>query len=257
MLAANECAAKFVQKHRGDKTIYRNHHGPDDESLTELRRFLSGMGLQLGGGDAPAAADYARLVDAVADKPDIAPIVQTLLLRSLSQAVYGSEQAGHFALAYPLYTHFTSPIRRYSDLIIHRQIREILSGKPDQSGTKNLQKIAEQCSFTERRADDASRDVIAWLKAEFMQDKVGEAFDGVVSGVKEFGVFVLLDGIFVDGLVHVTGLGDDYFHFDPMKFQLVGERSGRKFALGDRLRVQVAAVKLADAKIDFELCDKR
>ena len=290
MLTANLCAARHLQKNFGSRAIYRNHLGPTDESLVELRRFLAGMGLNinltLGGGDQPVAADYARLVEAVAPKKDgaekdaqkkdapkkdsvekdIAPVVQMLLLRSLSQAVYGTEQAGHFALAYPIYTHFTSPIRRYSDLVVHRQIRQLIDGKQeaagelaasddaDKSSPNSFEKIAEQCSFTERRADDASRDVVAWLKAEFMQDKIGAQFDGVISGVKEFGVFVQLDDIFIDGLVHVTGLGDDYYHFDPMRFQLVGERTGRRFRLGDRLRITVARVSLDDAKIDFELC---
>ena len=263
MLAANVCAARQLQQSPGPGSggggIYRNHLGPDGESLVELRRFLSGMGLKIGGGEQPTAADYARLVEAVSAKADIAPLVQTLLLRSLSQAVYGADPAGHFALAYPAYTHFTSPIRRYSDLVVHRRIRELGGGKlvtdeTNQTGPSGLQKIAEQCSFTERRADDASRDVIAWLKAEFMQDKVGEQFDGVISGVKEFGVFVQLDDIFIDGLVHVTGLGDDYYHFDPLRFQLTGQRSARRFRLGDRLRIVVARVSLDDAKIDFELC---
>ncbi len=260
MLAANVCAAQFLQKNLGARAIYRNHLGPTGESLIELRRFLGGMALKLGGGDAPTAADYAQLVQSVSTQSDIAPLVQMLLLRSLSQAEYGTEQAGHFALAYPIYTHFTSPIRRYSDLVVHRRIRQLIGGKKEvrsaaiDSDETGLEKIAKQCSFTERRADDASRDVIAWLKAEFMQDKVGEQFAGVVSGVKEFGVFVQLDDIFIDGLVHVTGLGDDYYHYDPLHFQLVGERTGRRFRLGDRLRVIVARVSLADAKIDFELC---
>ena len=260
MLAANVCAAQFLQKNPGARAIYRNHLGPTNESLIELRRFLSGMGLKLGGSDAPAAADYAQLVKSVSTQADIAPVVQMLLLRSLSQAVYGTEQAGHFALAYPVYTHFTSPIRRYSDLVVHRQIRRLIGEQKDarpeviESGATSLEKIAEQCSFTERRADDASRDVIAWLKAEFMQDKVGKQFTGVISGVKEFGVFVQLDDIFIDGLVHVTGLGDDYYHFDPLHFQLVGERTGRRFRLGQRLQVIVARASLEDAKIDFELC---
>ena len=261
MLAANLCAARYLQQHLGKRAIYRNHRGPSSESLGELRRFLGGMGLTLGGGEQPQAIDYARLVDTVAAQPEIAPVVQMLLLRSLSQAEYGTEQAGHFALSYPVYTHFTSPIRRYSDLIVHRQIRQLLDGKRGQSQPQpvapddnSFEKIAEQCSFTERRADDASRDVVAWLKAEYMQDKIGEQFDGVISGVKEFGVFVQLNDIFIDGLVHVTGLGDDYYHFDPLRFQLSGERTGKRFRLGDKLRVSVSRVSLEDAKIDFELC---
>ncbi len=263
MLAANCCAARYLQKNFGSRTIYRNHLGPKPESVLELRRFLSGMGLKIGGGTMPTAADYAQLVESAANDTDSAAMVQLLLLRSLSQAVYGTEQAGHFALAYPVYTHFTSPIRRYSDLVVHRQIRQLVNGDQDasaksgetgESAQSSLEKIAKQCSFTERRADDASRDVVAWLKAEFMQDKVGEQFDGVISGVKEFGVFVQLNDIFIDGLVHVTSLGDDYYHFDPLRFQLSGERSGRRYRLGDRLTIRVVRVNLDAAKIDFELC---
>jgi len=251
MLAANVCAARFLQERIGARGIYRNHHGPSRESLADLRRFLGGFGVRLGGGKQPAAGDYAKVVRDAA--PESALVVQVALLRSLSQAVYSSEQAGHFALAYPIYTHFTSPIRRYADLIVHRQIRALLSARAAE--VEDLQKIAEHCSFTERRADDATRDVTATLKAEYMRDKVGEEFDGVISAVLAFGVFVQLDGLFIDGLVHVTALGDDYFHFDPLHFQLVGERGGRRFRLGQRLRVTVARVSLDDAKIDFELCE--
>ena len=258
MLAANGCAARFLQERPGHAAIYRNHHGPSADSLVELRRFLSGLGLTLGGGDAPQAAHYAALVSEVAGRSEVAPVVQMLLLRSLSQAEYAAGSAGHFALACPVYTHFTSPIRRSADLVVHRQIRRLLgagkSRQPVAPTGVSLEKIAEQCSFTERRAEDASRDVLAWLKAEFMQDKIGEVFDGVVSGVAEFGVFVQLNDLFIDGLVHVTGLGDDYYHFDPLRFQLTGQRTARKFRLGDPLRVSIAAVSLENAKIDFELC---
>lgn len=265
MLAANGCAARFLQERLGHAAIYRNHHGPSADSLVELRRFLGALGLTLGGGEAPQAADYAALVSAVAGH-EVAPVVQMLLLRSLSQAEYAAGPAGHFALASPVYTHFTSPIRRYADLVVHRQIRQLLdAGKSRQPRQPvappgvSLEKAAEQCSFTERRAEDASRDTLAWLKAEFMQDKIGQVFDGVVSGVAEFGVFVQLNDLFIDGLVHVTALGDDYYHFDPLRFQLSGQRTGKRFQLGDRLRVRVAGVSLDNAKIDFELCaaDKR
>lgn len=261
MLAANGCAARFLQERLGHAAIYRNHHGPDADSLVELRRFLGALGLTLGGGDAPQAADYAKLVSAVAGQGEVAPMVQMLLLRSLSQAEYAAGPAGHFALACPVYTHFTSPIRRYGDLVVHRQIRRLLGASKSRQLVAppgvSLEKIAEQCSFTERRAEDASRDVLAWLKAEFMQDKIGEVFDGVVSGVAEFGVFVQLNDLFIDGLVHVTGLGDDYYHFDPLRFRLTGQRTGKRFQLGDRLRVRVAGASLDNAKIDFELCAVR
>jgi len=246
----------------GGGAIFRNHYGPSADSLADLRRALAGLGLELGGFDAPQAGDYAKLVETVAGGP-LAAVVQLLLLRSLSQAEYSTEAAGHFALAYPLYTHFTSPIRRYSDLVVHRQIRALLARpgpgrkSPPPSlaprGT-GLEQVAEQCSSTERRAEDAGRDVMAYLKAEFMQDKVGEEFDGVVSGVAAFGVFVQLRKLFVDGLVHVTALGGDYFHFDPLRLRLTGQRGGRQFQLGDAVRVRVAAVNVESAKIDFELC---
>ncbi len=256
MLAANVCAAEFLQTHFGGNAIYRNHEGPDPESLTELRKFLSGLGLKLEGGDKPEAKHYSTLVASVAEQNDIAGIVQSVLLRSLSQAVYSSEQLGHFALAYPIYSHFTSPIRRYCDLVVHRQINQVISKKKHKIDSgPGMQLIGEHCSFTGRRADDATYDVIGWLKAEFMLQRVGEEFDGVISGVKEFGVFVQLNDIFVDGLIHVTGLGNDYYHFDPMRYQLKGERTGKRFRLGDTIRVRVGRVDLEEAKIDFDLVD--
>lgn len=257
MLAANCCAARYLQENLGGLTIYRTHAEPSRESLAGLRSFLSGMGLQLTGGEQPQAADYAQLMQSVADTPDRAWIVQMVLLRSLSQAVYACEQHGHFALGYAAYTHFTSPIRRYSDLVVHRQLYQLLSGQSAAAvaphGT-SMEKIATQCSVAEQRAEAASRDAIAWLKAEFMQDKVGEEFDGVISAVKEFGVFVQLSELFIDGLIHVTALGNEYYYFDAQRFQLIGERSGQRFCLGDRLRVSVVRVNLENAKIDFALC---
>ncbi len=256
MLAANVCAAEFLRTHKGYDAIYRNHAGPDADALVDLRKFLSGLGLNLGGGNNPQARDYSKLVASVSSRTDIAGVVQSVLLRSLNQAVYSAEQLGHFALAYPVYSHFTSPIRRYCDLVVHRQVRQILDGgesrefAPSGIGTGQ---IGEHCSFTERRAEDAVRDVIAWLKAEFMQQKVGEEFNGLISGVREFGIFVQLSEIFVEGLVHVTALGNDYYHFDPARFQLQGERSNQRFRLGDKVRVRVVRVDMDEAKIDFEL----
>lgn len=260
MLAANVCAAEFLQIHEGENAIYRNHASPKTDALNNLRVFLGGLGLTLSGGSQPATKDYSRLLASVAQRSDIADVVQVALLRSLSQAVYSTEQIGHFALAFPIYCHFTSPIRRYCDLVVHRQIRRALSkGKGKSRTTKiapagiSISQIGEHCSFAERRADEATRDVIAWLKAEFMQEKVGQEFDGIISGVKEFGIFVQLNEIFVDGLVHVTGLGNDYYHFDAAHYQLLGERSGERFRLGDRVRVRVSRVVLDEAKIDFDL----
>ncbi len=263
MLAANVCAAEFLQTHRASHAIYRNHAAPEMDTLANLRTFLNGLGLTLSGGDKPKATDYSRLVAAIAHRDDIAGVVQSALLRSLNQAVYSTDQIGHFALAFPIYCHFTSPIRRYCDLVVHRQISQILSQRGDDDADNDNQEIgvagvsmlqiAEHCSFTERRADDASRDAMDWLKTEFMQNKVGEVFEGVISGVKEFGIFVLLNELFVDGLVHVTNLGDDYYHFDPIRYQLLGERTAQRFRLGDRLTVRVVRVDLSEAKIDFDL----
>ncbi len=256
MLAANVSAAQHLQIHFQNDSVYRNHNGPDIEGLADLKLFLGGLGLTLGGGDDPQARDYAILVDSIAGRNDIAGVVQSVLLRSLSQAVYSTEQTGHFALSFPIYTHFTSPIRRYADLVVHRRIKQVISG----SSTKivapagvSFNRIGEQCSFTERRADSASYDVIAWLKAEFMLERVGEEFGGTISGVKEFGIFVQLDQIFVDGLVHVSALGNDFYHFDPVRIQLEGEHDGQRFRLGDKVRVRVARVDMDQAKINFEL----
>ena len=256
MLAANVSAAQYLQIHYRNDTVYRNHNGPDIDGLADLKRFLGGLGLTLGGGDDPQARDYAILVDSIAGRNEIAGVVQSVLLRSLSQAVYSTEQTGHFALSFPIYTHFTSPIRRYADLVVHRRIKQVISD----SSTKivapagvSFDRIGEQCSFTERRADNASYDVIAWLKAEFMLERVGEEFGGTISGVKEFGIFVQLDQIFVDGLVHVSALGDDFYHYDPVRIQLEGEHDGQRFRLGDKVRVSVARVDMDQAKINFEL----
>ncbi len=256
MLAANVSAARYLQLHYGDESIYRNHDGPDATGLADLKRFLGGLGITLGGGDEPQARDYATLVEGIAERNDIAGVVQSVLLRSLGQAVYSAEQSGHFALSFPVYTHFTSPIRRYADLVVHRRIKQALSGSG--AGIVALDgvgfdRIGEQCSFTERRADSASYEVVAWLKAEFMLERVGEQFDGTISGVREFGIFVQLDQIFVDGMVHVSALGNDYYHYDPVRIQLEGERGGQRFRLGDKVRVRIARVDMDQAKIDFEL----
>jgi ribonuclease R len=177
-----------------------------------------------------------------------------VLLRSMQQAMYSADNVGHFGLAFDAYTHFTSPIRRYPDLIVHRIIKHLLAGgtAADLDYSKiELQQIGEQCSGTERRADEATRDAEDWLKCEFMQDKLGEQFDGTITSVNSFGIFVELDEVHVDGLVHITALDNDYYHFDPIGHRLHGERTGMVYRLGDRLRIQVAAVNLDDRKIDF------
>jgi len=253
MLAANVCTAEFLAKseHSG---LYRVHERPPPDKLAALRDFLKTSALQLGGGKSPATRDYARLLDQIRDRPDFA-LLQTVLLRSLSQAQYRPDNEGHFGLAYDAYTHFTSPIRRYPDLLVHRAVKAILAGKRYTPTTMSWQDLGTHTSFTERRADDASRDVTNWLKCHFMQDKIGEEFEGTISGVTGFGIFVTLDGLNIDGLVHITELGRDYFHHDAVQHALIGERGGRVFQLTGRLRVRVARVDMEQTKIDFVLAE--
>ncbi|MDB5784917.1 ribonuclease R [Caballeronia mineralivorans] len=283
MLAANVCAADFLKrnKHPG---LYRVHAGPTPEKLENLRAFLRGVGLSLGGGEKPHASDYAALMAMVRDRPD-AQMLQSMVLRSMQQAVYSPENIGHFGLAYEAYAHFTSPIRRYPDLLTHRAIYAILQGKKyqpevghditlstgltkaaramqksdDESRSRQRNNVAIweelglHCSSNERRADEASRDVEAWLKCYFMRDKLGEEYGGMVNGVTTFGIFVQLDSLFIEGLVHITELGADYFQYDEIKNELRGERTGIRYRMSDRVRVQVSRVDLDSRKIDFRL----
>jgi ribonuclease R len=253
MLAANVCAADFlsVQKHMA---LYRVHEGPTAEKLELLRTFMAEFGFGVGGGEKPHAKDYAKLMSQIKGRPD-EQLLQTVLLRSMQQAVYSPDNLGHFGLAYDAYAHFTSPIRRYPDLLIHRAIKAALS--KDTYRTKDWHVLAAHCSMTERRADDASRDVTNWLKCFYMQDKIGEVFEGTVSGVTSFGVFVALDGAYVEGLLHVTELGNDYFHYDKARHEMVGERTHAKYRLGDRVTIKVARVDLETTKMDFSLVDKQ
>jgi len=257
MISANVSAARFLKKHKLP-TLFRLHDQPPAEKIDDLRDFLSGVGLTLEGGDAPTPVHYSAVLRAAADRPD-KQLIETVVLRSLSQAVYGPSLSGHFGLALDDYAHFTSPIRRYPDLLVHRGIRHLLrKGRASDFAYSHLEMetLGEHCSMTERRADDATRDAIAWLKAEYMEDKVGEVFDGVVSGVTGFGLFVEIVDVFIDGLVHVTSLDNDFYHFDPIRHRLTGERGGRVFRIGDRLRVQVIRVSLDDRKIDLRLFDE-
>jgi ribonuclease R len=249
MLAANVCASDFLRAH-DHPMLYRIHEGPTPEKLAQLREFLKGFGLQLGGGDSPRAGDYAKLLGRARNRPD-AQLIQTVMLRSLQQAVYSPDNVGHFGLAYESYTHFTSPIRRYPDLLVHRAIKAVLKGRRYDPGS--WRELGAHCSMTERRADEATRDVVAWLKCYYMKDRIGESFSGSVSGVTAFGAFVALDDIYVEGLVHVSELGNDYFHFDAARHQLTGERTRKRFRLGDRVRVTVARVDLDASRIDFVL----
>jgi len=286
MLAANVCAADLLIRHKHPGT-FRIHAVPTEEKLNQLRTFLKQTGLNLGGGNKPAASDYAAVMREIKERPDAA-LLQTMLLRSMQQAVYSPDNVGHFGLAYEAYAHFTSPIRRYPDLLTHRAIKAILLGKRYEPKGIDLGKLnttvsnatrkqaakdklegkvknekdltiwdalGVHCSANERRADEASRDVENWLKCYFMQDKLGESFTGTVAGVTTFGIFVQLDELYVEGLVHVTGLGQDYFQYDEARHLLRGERTGKTFGLTDRVTVQVAKVDLEARKIDLVLAD--
>ena len=216
------------------------------------------MGLRLPGGKIPKPGDYSVFLKSIVDRPD-AHLIQTVLLRSLSQAVYSPDNIGHFGLAFDAYAHFTSPIRRYPDLVVHRAIRHVLAKRKAKSFMYDLvsiSRLGEHCSTTERRADEATREVLDWLKCEFMRDRVGETFEGLITNVTGFGLFVELKNIYVEGLVHVTALHNDYYQFDAKKHRLFGERSGITYRLGDSVRVKVGRVDLDQRKIDFELADE-
>ena len=257
MITANSAAAKYLNAKKIPKLL-RIHDGPGPDKLLNLKTFLGELGLKFGGGVNPTPLDYMHLVDSVKGRPD-AHLIQTVLLRSMSQAVYSPDLKGHFGLALEAYAHFTSPIRRYPDLLVHRAIRHCLLGKKIETfvyGVPDMILLGEHCSANERRADDATRDVVSWLKCEYMMDKIGEEFPGIISAVTSFGFFVELADIYVEGLVHISNLGQDYYHFDPTSHQLKGERSGTNFRLGDSVKIKVARVDLDEKKMDFELIQK-
>ncbi len=251
MLAANVSAAKFLLK-ENSPAIYRNHESPKEEKLELLKNYIAEFGLKLGGGQKPSAKDYSALLQSIRSRPE-SQMLQTMILRSMQQAVYETKNKGHFGLAYDTYTHFTSPIRRYPDLIVHRAIKEKL--KRNELRVKDLDGIAKQCSTTERRADEASRDVEDWLKCYFMKDRLGDVFSGTISSVTGFGVFVSLDEIYIEGLIHVTDLGNDYYVFNKSKHALIGERSGKSFGMGDRVKIKVAKIDMELSRIDLILID--
>ena len=249
MLAANVCAANFLIEHE-HPALYRIHEGPTEERLENLQIFLAEFGFMLGGGNKPSIKDYATVIEKIKGRPD-EHLLQTVLLRSMQQAVYSPDNIGHFGLAYEAYAHFTSPIRRYPDLLIHRAIKATLEKK--KMPAANWHVLGQHCSITERRADDATRDVSSWLKCYYMQDKIGEIYEGTVAGVTSFGLFVSIDGIYIEGLLHVTELGNDYFTYDKARHAMVGERSHVIYRLGDRLKVKLVRVDLELSKIDFSL----
>ena len=262
MICANVAAAKFFIKHK-QAGLYRVHLGPKEQKLEKLRSYLAELGLFITGGAEPDPEIFQKLLEEVKDRPD-AENIQIMLLRSMSQAEYLPDNQGHFGLAFDAYTHFTSPIRRYPDLIVHRIIKALVAQDSLQSANerKNILKsydkgllatIGQQCSTTERNADMATRDVTDWLKCEYMQSHIGKQYTGVVSSVTNFGLFVRLDDVYVEGLVHVTELGNDYFHFDSASQRMIGERTRESFSIGDKLEIEVSEVNIEQRKIDFSL----
>lgn len=269
MLAANTCAADFMTRNKRFG-LYRVHEGPTAEKLQTFREYLRTLGLHLDGGDDPKTADYARLIDEARGRPDF-EVIQSMCLRSMQQAIYSPDNGGHFGLSYTLYTHFTSPIRRYPDLLTHRVIKSILKRQRyvpslapeegDEALTRNQkeqslwERLGVMLSARERRADEASYDVQAWLKCYFMKDHVGEVFSGKITGVAAFGVFITLDTLYVEGMVHVSELGSDYFTYNEASHDLRGERTGIRYKLTDSVQVQVVRVNLENRKIDFRLIE--
>jgi ribonuclease R len=256
MIAANMSAARFLKKFKLP-ALYRNHEGPNVDKLPNLQEFLASFGISMGS-ENPTPTDYARLVAQARERPE-ADMIQTVILRSMLQANYSpNPKIGHFGLALKDYAHFTSPIRRYPDLLVHRAIKHWIA-RQQASGyhydLAAMTALGELCSRNERRADDATRDASDWLKCEFLQKHIGRQYSGIVSAVTNFGLFVQLDELLIDGLVHVTALKRDYYQFDPAHHRLVGELTGRSYRLGDRLRVEVARVNMEDRKIDFDLVD--
>ncbi|HEO1497610.1 TPA: ribonuclease R [Legionella pneumophila] len=253
MLAANVATARFLEKAE-IPTLYRVHAAPEEDKITALRQFLGELGLSLGGGRKPGPKDFQRTMNMIGDRPE-KHLIETVMLRSLKQAQYVESNEGHFGLAYSAYTHFTSPIRRFPDLLIHRAIGHLLDNHPVyefEYSHEDMNRLGKHSSMTERRADEATREVITWLKCEYMQDKLGQVFKGRISAVTSFGIFVELDEIYVEGLVHVTSLKNDYYTFDSAKHRLIGARGGQVYRLGDKMTVLVARVDLNERKIDFE-----
>ncbi len=253
MLLANTSAANFALKNELP-VLYRNHDKPDAEKSAKIHEYAKNFGLSFPQ-ESPTQADYQRIIEATKDRPD-AVSIHSMLLRSMMQANYAPDNIGHFGLAYDEYSHFTSPIRRYPDLMLHRAIKAKVTGSKQPVMDFNLAEAGTQTSDTERRAEKASRFVESWLKCHYMKDRIGEEFDGVVTTVTNFGLFITLTSLFIDGLVHISNVGDDYFIFDEKQQQLIGQDHGKIFGLGDLVRVKVAGVNMDLLQIDFELVAK-
>jgi ribonuclease R len=265
MILANIASASLVEKLK-EPALYRVHETPGEQRLTGFRDFLGELGLNLSGGLTPSPTDYAHLMQTIGERPD-KELIQTMLLRSMKQAIYSPDNAGHFGLALKRYAHFTSPIRRYPDLLLHRAIKYLTAKQAGRNTDRwtptggyhysfdDMDVYGEQCSITERRADDATREVSDWLKCEYMQDHVGQELDGVIANVTGFGFFVRLSDLHIDGLVHISSLANDYYIFDAIGQRLKGESFGNVYRLGDSVKVKVRSVNLDDRQIDFELVE--
>ncbi len=255
MIAANVAAARFLLRHK-QPALYRIHETPDEERVEELGQFLRELGLEFSARGQADNGDFARVLAAARGRPD-QRLIETVVLRSLKLAVYSETNSGHFGLGLAAYTHFTSPIRRYPDLVVHRALKAAIArqDEPSEEAEQAMAEIAARCSMCERRADDATREAVAWLKCEFMLDKVGDRFPGIIAGVAEFGIFVELDDIFVEGLVHVSELPGDYYQYDARRHVLQGRAQGREFHIGQAVEITVARVDLDERKIDFTLVD--
>jgi ribonuclease R len=265
MILANIASASLVEKLK-EPSLYRIHESPGEQRLTGFRDFLGELGLNLAGGLEPSPTDYAQLMHAIRERAD-KELIQTMLLRSMKQAIYSPDNAGHFGLALQRYAHFTSPIRRYPDLLLHRAIKYLIAKKEGRNTERwtptggyhysfdDMDVFGEQCSMTERRADDATREVSDWLKCEYMQDHVGDELEGVIANVTGFGFFVRLSELHIDGLVHISSLANDYYQYDAIGQRLIGESFGNIYRLGDSVKVKVRSVNLDDRQIDFELVE--
>jgi ribonuclease R len=257
MIMANVCAAQYIEENNAE-ALFRVHDKPDADRLISFRSYLAEVGIDFKAGNEPTPKEFAQVASKIAGRVD-KDLIQTMLLRSMKQAIYDGNNLGHFGLALEAYAHFTSPIRRYPDLVVHRVIKAIVNKQQGNKACKGakfyteqeIEALGEQCSMAERRADDATRDVADWLKCEFMLDHVNEVFEGVVASVTNFGLFVRLSDFQIDGLIHITSLANDFYHYDQIKQCLVGENSGRSYRLGDPLRIKVVAVNLDERKIDL------
>ena len=256
MIAANICAAKFIES-KAIPALYRVHEDPDAEKYEDLRQFLMSFALSIPAASKPTVSMYADIVEKSQNRPE-SRLIQTVLLRSMKQAMYMPECKGHFGLALSHYAHFTSPIRRYPDLLVHRAIRHIIHSGTEANYTYSANRmgaLGEECSTAERRATEATRDAMDWLKCEYMMDRVGETFTGMITGVAPFGIFVELEGVYVEGMVHVTNLDKDYFQHDPVGHRLIGERTNQVYRLSDKVKVNIVKVDLEDKRIELELAE--